>query len=361
MAPSFLRFGSYEIHAFHNDKKTLMTLLDWTISQFYPQYYLPKESSLKAHSQQSVSVQTTPLSRFNRAEGYALWFSEVCERTARLIVDWERVGFVHGVMNTDNLSILGLTIDYGPYGWTETFDSNWTPNTTDLPGRRYSFVNQSNAAFWNLQQLARTLSLVVEDTKLLQAGLEHFIKTYHVATETMLTGKLGLSEWLGEEDRQMVSDLLRIMNIQEVDPTHFYRQLCYWEPSSLESLEHRGGCDIFTKAFYEAIHSQTEKELIGWLKVYRKRLQKDSQAQDPHFFDNRREKMLKMNPKFVPRNHLLYSVIQDVHRGDTTSFHEFYQVLQSPYEEQPGLEKWTALCPSHLREQPGCSMLSCSS
>ena len=110
-APSFLRFGSFEILTSRKDIKTLKTLADFCIEQYFPE-----------------------LDKNNSPDVYLEWFQEICRRTLEMIVHWQRVGFVHGVMNTDNMSILGLTIDYGPYGWIDNFDSNWTPNTTDLPG-----------------------------------------------------------------------------------------------------------------------------------------------------------------------------------------------------------------------------------
>jgi len=130
VAPSFLRFGSYELFASRGDIETLRTLADYTIRHHFSHLGEP-------------SVET-----------YIKWFDEVCQSTAKMIVEWMRVGFVHGVMNTDNMSILGLTIDYGPYGWLEPYDPNWTPNTTDASGRRYRFGHQGQIAQWNLVQLA---------------------------------------------------------------------------------------------------------------------------------------------------------------------------------------------------------------
>ena len=128
VAPSFLRFGNYELFAARGELEVLRRLADFTIRTLFPHLGEP-----------SPAV-------------YGQWFAEVCRTTAELMVHWLRVGFVHGVMNTDNLSILGLTIDYGPYGWLEDYDPYWTPNTTDAAGRRYCYGRQPTIAHWNLAQ-----------------------------------------------------------------------------------------------------------------------------------------------------------------------------------------------------------------
>src|SRR5262245_27129188 len=149
VAPSFLRFGSYEIHAARDDLDTLRKLVRFTLERYYADHAGP------------------PLD-------VAGFFAEVAQRTAWMIAEWMRVGFVHGVMNTDNMSILGLTIDYGPYGWLESFDLDWTPNITDASGRRYRFGNQAQVAHWNVAQLARSLVPLVDDIAPLQRTLERF-------------------------------------------------------------------------------------------------------------------------------------------------------------------------------------------
>ena len=138
VAPSFVRFGNFEILAAHQELDALKRLADYVIATHFPELGAPS------------------------AEAYARWFEEICRRTAVMIAEWMRVGFVHGVMNTDNMSILGLTIDYGPYGWLEGFDPGWTPNTTDAGGRRYRYGNQPQIAQWNLVRLANALFPLIE-------------------------------------------------------------------------------------------------------------------------------------------------------------------------------------------------------
>ena len=134
VAPSFLRFGNFELPASRGDTGLLRRLVEFCIRRDFPH----------------LQGQGEPL--------YGDWFAEVCERTAVMIGHWMRVGFVHGVMNTDNMSVLGLTIDYGPYGWIEDFDPDWTPNTTDAHRRRYRFGQQPAVAYWNLGRLAAALA-----------------------------------------------------------------------------------------------------------------------------------------------------------------------------------------------------------
>ncbi|MGD0960991.1 MAG: protein adenylyltransferase SelO family protein, partial [Methylomonas sp.] len=150
VAPSFTRFGSFQIFTDRDDLDTLKKLLDYTIRYDFPHLDPP-----------SVKV-------------YLQWFAEVCKLTAALVVHWQRVGFVHGVLNTDNMSILGLTIDYGPYGWIENYDPDWTPNTTDAQGRRYRFGNQPQIAYWNLVQLANALYPIIKRAEPLQQALANF-------------------------------------------------------------------------------------------------------------------------------------------------------------------------------------------
>jgi uncharacterized protein YdiU (UPF0061 family) len=161
VAPSFVRFGNFEIHASRGENELLQRLADYIITEHFKELGPP-----------------TP-------EVYKLWFEEVCRRTGVMIAHWMRVGFVHGVMNTDNMSILGLTIDYGPYGWLEGYDPAWTPNTTDLPGRRYAYGRQPDVAAWNLARLANALGPLIEDVPARGlCGYVHHELAVHAGRET---------------------------------------------------------------------------------------------------------------------------------------------------------------------------------
>ncbi|MFB1021329.1 MAG: YdiU family protein, partial [Vicingaceae bacterium] len=167
VSESFIRFGSFEILASRGEKEELKQLVDYTIKHHFSELGEPSKPT------------------------YLAFFKEVVSRTKDLIIHWQRVGFVHGVMNTDNLSILGQTIDYGPYGWLENFDPNWTPNTTDLENKRYRFGRQPNVALWNLTQLANALYPLIEDVEPLQEILQEYKKEYTVGFHKMMCQKLG--------------------------------------------------------------------------------------------------------------------------------------------------------------------------
>jgi len=169
VAPTFIRFGNFEIFAERGEHDNLRALADYVLRHHYPEFGPPSE------------------------EAYIAWFGEVCRRTAVMLAHWMAVGFVHGVMNTDNMSILGLTIDYGPYGWLEPFDSRWTPNTTDFGSRRYAYGQQPTVALWNLSMLARAIAPLVSGPEGLLAGLEVYRSTYKRTHLDMMLGKLGLT------------------------------------------------------------------------------------------------------------------------------------------------------------------------
>ena len=165
-APSFIRFGSFEIHTSRDNLDVLRELADYTLKHHYPELGKPSK------------------------ETYAAMFAEIAVRTRKMIVDWQRVGFVHGVMNTDNMSILGLTIDYGPYGWLENFDPTWTPNTTDRQNKRYRFENQPNIALWNLYQLANALYPLIEASEPFEKVLKEFQSGFQKDYQKMMLRKL---------------------------------------------------------------------------------------------------------------------------------------------------------------------------
>ncbi|MDD2843000.1 MAG: YdiU family protein, partial [Tolumonas sp.] len=155
VAPSFIRFGHFQLPAMRGELSQLNQLIDFTIDRDFPHLLAEPAEQRRA-----------------------LWFREICRTTAKLMVEWTRVGFVHGVMNTDNMSILGLTIDYGPYGWIDNFDLHWTPNTTDAEGLRYCFGRQPAIARWNLQRLAEALATVIPDQAIFSEGITAFDEVF---------------------------------------------------------------------------------------------------------------------------------------------------------------------------------------
>ncbi|MDA3913594.1 YdiU family protein [Oleiagrimonas sp.] len=324
-APSFIRFGHFELPASRGDTRLLEQLVEFTIERDFSE--LPGSGAAR------------------RAE----WFSEVCARTARMVAEWMRVGFVHGVMNTDNMSILGLTIDYGPYGWIDDFDPDWTPNTTDAQGRRYRFGHQPRVAYWNLTRLAGALVSVMDNDQALHAGLQRYLDVYAACDRRIVAAKLGLSE-CADEDIERMQDLHQIMRDAQMDMSITYQALSEIDPShpSVEPLQ---------PAFYDTSLAQRHGDALRtWLSGYVGRL-----LRDPLDAQARRTRMHAANPRFVLRNYLAQQSIDRATQGDYAGISELLDVMRRPYDEQPGREAFAARRPEWARHRAGSSMLSCSS
>ena len=325
VAPSFVRFGNFELPYSRSDLHLLRQLVEFCIRRDYPEL-----------SGESESL-------------YARWFGEVCERTAVMIAHWMRVGFVHGVMNTDNMSILGLTIDYGPYGWIDNYDPDWTPNTTDAQGRRYRFGWQPKIAYWNLIRLAHAISPLFEDAQQLNDGLQRYADVYTREDRANIAGKLGLMECL-DTDVELVQQLHTLLTDAEVDMTLFFRALAEVDPDapSLQLLEH---------AFYDQEKlAAAAPAFETWLARHAERVRAD--ASEPY---ERRARMNAVNPKYVLRNYLAQQAIDRAEQDDATGVEELLDVMRRPYEEQPEREAYAQKRPDWARQKAGCSMLSCSS
>jgi uncharacterized protein YdiU (UPF0061 family) len=278
-------------------------------------------------------------------KSYVEWFHEVCRRTGALMADWMRLGFVHGVMNTDNMSILGLTIDYGPYGWLEGYDPMWTPNTTDAQGRRYCYGNQPYIAQWNLARLAEALMPLIPEVAPLEDGLKLYVDTFQSAWQRALAQKLGLASL----DDELGSQLFEALAEAETDFTIFFRKLATvpLDGTEKEMLE------TVSPSFY----SQNERQkLAAWLRSYAARVKQEGVARH-----TRVERMNAANPKYVFRNYLAVQAIDAIAAGDASVLERLMQVLARPYDEQPGHDDLAARRPEWARHKAGCSALSCSS
>ncbi|KJV33761.1 protein adenylyltransferase SelO [Luteibacter yeojuensis] len=326
VAPSFLRFGNYQLPASRGDTALLRQLVDFTIRTHVP------------------AVQALPA-----GERHAAFFREVAERTARLMAEWMRVGFVHGVMNTDNLSILGLTIDYGPYGWVDNFDPDWTPNTTDRMHRRYRFGHQPRIGYWNLQALAQALSPLFDGNDALQAGLDAYVQVFEATDAAYSLAKLGLLHGRGGDD-ELVADLRGVLTAGGMDMTLFYRDLALLDVRA----PHAG---VLGASFY------SEQERLGvadaldaWLVRYAARVRDDEATEG-----ERLALMHASNPRYVLRNYLAQQAIDKATLGDNSGVVELLETLRRPYDEQPGRDHLAGRRPDWARDRVGCSMLSCSS
>ena len=328
VSPSFLRFGSYEIFAARQDHKNLKTLVDFTINHHFPHLGAPSKTA------------------------YIQFFAEVSKRTLEMIIHWQRVGFVHGVLNTDNMSILGLTIDYGPYGWLEGFDFGWTPNTTDSEHKRYRYGNQPNIGLWNLYQLANALYPLIEDAKAMEDILENYKVNFEVESLKMMRSKLGLQS---EEttDHLLIQALEDLLQLTETDMTIFFRSL-----SDFKKEKPFDGISIIQDAFYNPtdISDTIRQQWNSWFESYAVRLQTESSS------DKERQNLMNgVNPKYVLRNYMSQLAIDQADAGNYALIDELFKLLKKPYDEQPEHQKWFAKRPEWARHKVGCSMLSCSS
>ena len=328
VAKTFLRFGNFELFAARNDLKNLKILADYTIKSHFSHLGNPCK------------------------EVYLKFFQEITNKTLEMIIHWQRVGFVHGVMNTDNMSILGLTIDYGPYGWLEGFDFGWTPNTTDKQHKRYRFGNQPTIGLWNLYQLANALYPLIDETAPLEEILEGYKSNFEKKSQDMMRAKLGLI-LAKETDINLIQSLEDNLQAIETDMTIFFRLLSFFKKEQPEK-----GIELIQNAFY------TPEKLVGkvltdwkhWFASYAKRLEKETIS-----YEERDQHMKTTNPKYVLRNYMAQLAIDNANKGDFLLLEELHQLLKKPYEEQPKFEHWFAKRPEWARHKVGCSMLSCSS
>ncbi len=332
VAPSFLRFGNFQIHAAHGEIDILKQLADYTLATDFPELGPP-------------SVNT-----------YVRWFEEVCRKTAEMIIHWMRVGFVHGVMNTDNMSILGLTIDYGPYGWLENYDPDWTPNTTDAAGRRYRFGHQPSIAHWNLAQLASAIHPLIGDVAPLQTALDGYADLYRNGWRDMMADKLGLLRFESATDEKLMTDLFSLFAGAETDMTIFFRRLADL-PADVESSNEERLAPLMEAYYVPAqLTPALRHQTADWLRRYTARSRQDGLS--PQI---RKRRMNAVNPKYVLRNYLAQQAIDRAEKGDFSMIHELLDLLRRPYDEQPEKEHLAAKRPEWARHRPGCSMLSCSS
>ena len=317
VSPSFIRFGSFQIHTATGDIETLRKLVEHTIRNHFPGHQYSNDQQLLA------------------------WLANIAKSTATMVSHWMRVGFVHGVMNTDNMSIHGLTIDYGPYGWIEAYDPNWTPNTTDLSHRRYRFANQPRIAGWNVARLLEAIAPLFDEPEQLSQILDVYFEDIGEKQNSMWAGKLGLDRF-EDADVELVRELNSLLQLVETDMTIFFRLLSNIETPNVESLKF---------AFYEEDEIPTQ-QWNEWLLKWWNRVDATPD----------KTKMKLTNPKYVFRNWMAQLAIEDAEKGDFSLCEEILELLKNPYSEQMDMDmKWFTKRPEWAKSKVGCSMLSCSS
>jgi uncharacterized protein YdiU (UPF0061 family) len=311
LAPSFVRFGSFEVFYYRNQIEPIRQLADYVIARYYPELA-------------------------SRDEPYAGLLREVTRRTAKLMAQWQAVGFSHGVMNTDNMSILGLTLDYGPFGFLDAFDPGYICNHSDTGGR-YAFDRQPDVAAWNLTKLAQTFVPLLS-VEAASAAISEYPQQFGKAYLESMSAKFGLVP--GGETTPLVMDALQLLAQNHVDYTIFMRRLCDFD-SAMGALNaplrdvflDRAAFDAWAARYAEALRAMGSIEAV------------------------RRVAMRAVNPKYILRNHLAEVAIRRAadHR-DYSEITRLHTLLLRPFDEQPEFEAYAAEPPDWARQiEVSCS------
>lgn len=308
LSPSWIRFGSFEYFFHSNRYDKLENLADFLLQESFPELIGLENSYLKM-------------------------FGEIVKRTAHLIAHWQSVGFNHGVMNTDNMSAIGITIDYGPFAFLDTFESGYICNHTDTQGR-YSYDNQPRIGYWNLERLAHALSPLINEEKL-KNELEKYGEYFTSHLMELLRAKLGL-ESADENDGELFRSLFSVMENGRIDMTPFFRTLSRYNGNK-EPL-----CAL----------TLAPNQLNEWLERYDERLRLNTSSAD-----TRHATMLRTNPKYVLKNYILQEAIEAAEKNDFTLVNDLLTLAQSPYDEHPAFERYANSTPNQYKNLK----LSCSS
>jgi uncharacterized protein YdiU (UPF0061 family) len=340
VAPSFLRFGHFQMLAADEEPELLSNLLRFTLRHFYPAIPVDDDAPLPA-------------------DAVLAFFDEVARRTIDVVVHWQRIGFVHGVMNTDNMSILGLTIDYGPYGFVDGFDPDFTPNTTDASRRRYRFGQQPGVALWNLARLAEALLPLCPDEARLEDRVARAGTAMKQSLRVMHRQKLGLVDVADSGAVDAVADALwPILSLTEIDHSIFFRALADIVRLPPERREDDTLWGLVQPASYDAAAATTTQRtpLLAWLRTYL--LLADS---SPSSTSRRVDAMDRENPYLLPRNWLAQEAIDAATAGDLAPLQRLLTILRDPYTRRDDVAREAGRRPEWARHKAGCSMLSCSS
>lgn len=312
VAPTFIRFGSFEYFHYQSRPDLVRTLVDYVIQQYFPHFATQSNAVL-------------------------LLFKEVVKRTAELIAKWQAIGFAHGVMNTDNMSVLGLTLDYGPFGFLDEYNPDYICNHSDYSGR-YAFKCQATIGLWNLQRLAESLGSILPLDQANEA-LEDYASIFSQHLFQLMGDKLGLFE-RNKEVVEIINQLLALLEHNRVDYTLFFRRLADFDQAK------DANNDLLRDQFIE------RESFDEWAKKYRQQLVKEGS-------DNKtRAEFLKQhNPKFILRNHLAQIAIEKAESGDYSEIKILQKLLQNPFAEHPEHAQYAAAPPDWAKK----IVISCSS
>ncbi len=331
LAPTHVRFGTFEYFASRGEVERVVELLEYVVSasRRLGGSAVRGPSDIQTPRRPDVRTSIEPAVQF---------FKEVCERTARLMAKWIAVGFAHGVMNTDNMSILGITLDYGPYGFLERYDAGFICNHTDEEGR-YAFGRQPAVGLWNCARLGEALAVLdpaltkePENADLLapwQAALESYWPAFNLEYLRLMREKLGLLSARDQEDAELIKELLGILQEEGLDYTNFFRQL--------SEMPGPPG-------------AETPNRLSGWLSRYRLRVEESVDVE-------RRARMRRVNPKYVLRNWIAQEAIEQAERKEFGLLESLRMLFRDPYAEHPDFARFAQPASGAAREL----VVSCSS
>lgn len=309
LAPSHIRFGSFEVFFYRGEYQHVATLADFVIAHHYPEFA-------------------------DAADKYRLFLQAVTHRTAQLMAHWQAVGFCHGVMNTDNMSILGLTLDYGPFGFMENYHPAYICNHSDTQGR-YAYDQQPQIGLWNLSALAHALSKLV-DAAARDEILEGYAAVYYQHYVNLMGAKLGLTQ-PSLEDFPLINAWLDLLQHSQLDYTNTCRNLGNFDTSNHQDLREK---------FTDPAAFDT------WAAQYRARLQRENCAES-----ERITRMKAVNPKYILRNYLAQQAIEQAEQGDFSEIDKLLAILRKPFDEQPEMQRYAAPAPPSARH----IAVSCSS
>jgi len=320
IAPTFLRFGHFQVFSKNNEVQNLKSLVSWTLKNHFPKHSGDTDQELFE------------------------WFDHICSSTLETVIHWMRVGFVHGVLNTDNMSILGLTIDYGPFSMMDAYQREFTPNTTDLPGRRYSYENQPAVCLWNLERLAEALSPLVSNTNGFVESLNSYKVNFQKRFEKMHQKKLGLNTDLA--DSRFIFRTEQLLQNLELDYTKFFLAL-----SAFHTNE-----ELF-KLSYKKLSQSEKQNLIDYFSDYRALFEQQAAEQKV----SARSIQEKTNPKFNLRNYLFVEILDELKEGSKAKLEAVVSALKKPYSYNDNTPELYQKRPDWAAEKAGCTLLSCSS